>query len=80
MHSARFRSISLRLLKFLQIKEGDLISWKNQFCRKSDLFGPLFCISNLKGLRIQRLGHALDFKTFCMIQVYFYKSPQIYTN
>ena len=80
MHSARVRSIALRLLKFLQIKEGDLVSWKKQFCRKSELSGPSFCISNLKVLRIQRLGHSLDFNPFFMIQEYFYKSLQIYTN
>ena len=38
----------VRLLKFLQIKEGDLISGGNQFCRRSELFGPPFCISILK--------------------------------
>ena len=40
MHSARFRNTFLRVLKFLQIKEEDLISEANQFCRKSELFGP----------------------------------------
>ena len=40
MHSAWFRNTFLRVLKFLQIKEEDLISQGNQFCRKSQLFGP----------------------------------------
>ena len=33
---------------FYKLKNGDLISGGNQFCRKSKLFGPPFCISILK--------------------------------
>ena len=33
---------------FYKLKRGDLISGGNQFCRKSELFGPPFCISILK--------------------------------
>ena len=33
---------------FYKLKKGDLISGGNQFCRKSELFGPPFCISILK--------------------------------
>ena len=33
---------------FYKSKTGDLISGENQFCRKSELFGPPFCISILK--------------------------------
>ena len=33
---------------FYKLKRGDLISGKNQFCRKSELFDPPFCISILK--------------------------------
>ena len=35
---------------FYKLKKGDLISGGNQFCRKSELFGPPFCISILKVL------------------------------
>ena len=40
--------------------KGDLISGGNQFCRKSELFGPPFCISILKVLWIQIHLHSLD--------------------
>ena len=50
MHSAWLRSTFLRVLKFLYIKEGDLISGGNQFCRMSQLFGSPFCILILKAL------------------------------
>ena len=33
---------------FYKLKRGDLSSGGNQFCRMSELFGPLFCISILK--------------------------------
>ena len=62
MHSARCRSIFQKVLKFLQIKEGGLISGWNQFCRKSELFGPPFCISILKVLWTQILCHSIDCK------------------
>ena len=142
MHSAWFRSTFLRVLKFLQIKEGgpnfwgepilqnvwiiwspflyfnfksfldaislsfirfqcilhdsgvifaecwniyklkreDLISGGNQFCRKSELFGPPFCISILKVLCTQILRHWLDFNAFCMIQERFSQSLGISTS
>ena len=35
---------------FYKLKRGDLISGWNQFCTKSELFGPSFCISILKVL------------------------------
>ena len=54
-----------------KLKRGDLISGGNQFCRKSELFGPPFCISILKVLQTQILRHSLDFNAFCMIQEYF---------
>ena len=53
---------------FYKLKRGDLIPWGNQFCRKSELFGPLFCISILKLLWTQILRHSLDFNAFCKIQ------------
>ena len=56
---------------FYKLKRGDLISWGNQFCRKSELFGPPFCISILKVLWTQILSHSLDFNAFCMIKEYF---------
>ena len=34
--------------KFYELKSGDLISGENQFCRRSELFGSLLCISILK--------------------------------
>ena len=40
MHSPWFRSTFLRVLKFLQLKKGELISRLNEFCRKSELFVP----------------------------------------
>ena len=33
---------------FYKLKRGDLISWGNQFCRKSELFVRRFCISILQ--------------------------------
>ena len=35
----------VRLLKFYKLKRGDQISGGNQFCRKSQFFGPPFCVS-----------------------------------
>ena len=81
MHSAWFRSIFPRVLKFLQIKEGgDLISESNQFSRKSELFGHPFCISILKGLWSQIFCHSLDLDAFHLIQEYFSQSPEISAN
>ena len=65
---------------FCKLKRGDLIFWGNQFCRKSELFGPPFCISILKVLWTQFLCHSLDFNAFCMIQEYFSQSLEISTN
>ena len=45
VYSAWLGSTFVRVLKFLQIKEGrDLISWGNQLCRMAELFGTPFCI------------------------------------
>ena len=63
-----------------KLKRGDLISGWNQFCRKSELFGPHFSISILKVLRTQILRHSLDFNEFCMIQKNFSQSLEIFTN
>ena len=65
---------------FCKLKRGDLIFWGNQFCRKSELFGPPFCISILKVLRTHILRHSLDSNTFCMIQEYVSQSLEISTN
>ena len=65
---------------FRKLKRGDLISWGNQFCRKSELFGSPFCISILKVLWTQILCHSLDFNAFCMIPYYFSHSLKISTN
>ena len=63
-----FTSTFLTVFKFLQIKEGDLVSGENKFCRKSELSGPSFRISLLKLSRTQILRHSLDSNAFCMIQ------------
>ena len=65
---------------FYKLKKGDLISGGNQFCRKSELFGPPFCISILKVLWTQIHRHSLDFNAFFMIQEYFSQSLEISTN
>ena len=65
---------------FYKLKRWDLISGGNQFCRKSELFGPPFCISILKVLWTQFLCHSLHFNAFCMIQEYFSQSFEISTN
>ena len=64
---------------FCKLKGGDLLEG-NQFCRKSELFGPRFCISILKVLWAQIHHHSLDFNAFCMIQESFSQSLQISTN
>ena len=63
-----------------KLKRRDLISGGNQFCRKSELFGPPFCISILKVLWTQIHRHQLDFNVFCMMQEYFSQSIKISTN
>ena len=80
MHFVWLRSTFLRALKFLQILEGDQVSWGNEFCRKSELFGPPFCMSLLKALKIQILCHSLDLNAFCMIYEYFSESLKISGN
>ena len=65
---------------FYKSKRGELISRGNQFCRKSELFRPPFCISILKVLLTQILPHLLDFNTFFMIQEYLSQSFEISTN
>ena len=54
--------------EILQIKEEELISRRNQFCRMPELFGPPFCISISKVSQTQILRHLLAFYAFCMIQ------------
>ena len=63
-----------------KLKRADLISGGNQFCRKSELFLPPFCISILKVLRSEVLRNSLDFNAFCIIQEYFSHSLEKYTN
>ena len=57
------------------------VTWeRKQYWRKSESFGPPFCISILKVLRIQILHHPLDFNAFYIIMEYFlilFKCPQI---
>ena len=65
---------------FYKLKTGYLISDGNQFCRKSELFGPAFCISILKVLWSKIIHHSLDFNAFCMIQEYFSQTNQISKN
>ena len=65
---------------FYKLNRGDLISGRNQFCRKSEIFGPPFCISILKVLWTQIFRHLLDFNEFCMIQEYFSQSLEISIN
>ena len=65
---------------FYKLKREEINSGGNQFCRKSELFGPPFCISILKVLWTQIHRHSLDFNAFCMIQEYFSRSLEIFTN
>ena len=48
MYSAWFRSTFLRVLRFLQIKEGGLISGGDQFSRMSEFSGPPLLFFNFK--------------------------------
>ena len=52
----------------------------NQYWRKSELFGPPFCISILKVSRTQILCHSLDLNAFCMIEEYLSQILEICTN
>ena len=63
-----------------KLKKGDPISRRNKFCRKSELFGPPFCISILKVSWSQIDCYSLDFNAFCMIQEYFSQSVKINKN
>ena len=65
---------------FYKLKRGHLISGGNQFCRMSELFAPLYCISLLKVLWSQTPRHSLGFNALCMIQEYFSQSLEISTN
>ena len=65
---------------FYKLRRGDLISGGNQFCRKSELLGPPFCISILKVLSTQFLRHSLDFTALCMIQECLSQTFEIWTN
>ena len=40
--------LSSEFLNFYKLKRGHLIFWRKTFSRKSELFGPPFCISILK--------------------------------
>ena len=59
---------------FYKLKRGNLISGGNQFCRKSQLLYPPFCISILKVLWSEIYSHSLEFNAFSMIQEYFSQS------
>ena len=65
---------------FYKLKMGDLIFGGNQFCRKSELFGPPFYISILKVLGNQLFRYSLDLNAFCMIQEYFPQCFEVSTN
>ena len=65
---------------FYKLKRGDLISGGNQFCRKSELFGPPFCISILKFLWTQIHRHSSDLNVFFIIEEYFSQSLEISTS
>ena len=65
---------------FYKLKRWDLISGGNQFCRKSELFGPPFCTSISKLSRTQILYRLLDFSAFCMIQKNFCQTFEISRN
>ena len=70
-----------QIFQISQTKEGmELISLMgtHQFSRTAELFGPPFCISILKILRLRTLRHSLDFNVFCIIQQYFSHTFQIF--
>ena len=58
-------------LNFHKLNWGDLISGGKEFCRKSELFGPPFCISVLKPPGENFLPHSLYLGAFCMTEYYF---------
>ena len=59
---------------------GDQISGENQFCGKSELFGPPFCVSISNDLRTQILHPLLDFNEFRLIEDYLSQTFEISTN
>ena len=65
---------------FLKLKRGYLISWRDQFCRTAELFGPPFSISIFKIWAIQILHHPVDFNAFYSIMQYFSHFLQISSN
>ena len=65
---------------FYKLKRGDLISGGNQFCRKSELFGPSICILILKVWWTEIHSHSLDFNAFSVIQEYLCKTLEISKN
>ena len=65
---------------FYKLKRGDLISGGNQFCRKSELFGPPFCILIWNFLWTQIHRHSSDLNVFCIIEEYFSESLEISTS
>ena len=72
--------VSSGFWNFYKLKWGDKISGRNEFWRNSELFGLLFCISNLKVLWTQSLCHSLDINALYMIQQYTSKTFEICTN
>ena len=81
MSSSSFTSIFLRVLKFIQIKNGGSNFWGvNLFCRTTELFGPYFCILILKVLKTQVLLHSLEFNASVWFRSTFlrgFKFPKI---
>ena len=53
---------------FYKLKWANLISAAAQFCRKSELFGPPFCVSLLKVSWTQILLYSSQINVVCMIQ------------
>ena len=62
---------------FYKLKKGYLISWGNQFCWKSELFGPPFCISILKVFWTQIHRLPLHLNAFFMTEEHFSQSLEI---
>ena len=54
--------------KFIKLRRGDLISWRNQCWRTAELFGPHSCTSILEVWRTQIFCNTLDFYEFYMMQ------------
>ena len=72
-HTSHFNASSIILQHFLSflnslnLKRAGLIFLVNQFCRKTELFGPLFCISIFKIWRTQILRYSIYFTVFYVI-------------